>query len=297
MGHVVPLFCEDDLAKGKKTELPKAKLSPLLVADAVVARKTATTFLEHEMELTGDMIVKGLNKKRHTLVGMDKAFGLEIAFFASMVGDPGRTRLEEEMLMCLPSKEVDIAPTVASQMLGTLGDGKLLSFVSESVKPVFTAVKEIVTQIAGGHRPKLTTLGQTAFMTKVCERLSLFVRHFAEDEKGGVKLFTGTEALQLKFAALTAKIEKKEEYTLEDLAVYQIYSWLATNDITVQVGKWTKELLEKEEKKDEEEAAKEESEGKPKPPSKAVIPQLKGKGGKRDKKEQKASSSSAGYFT
>jgi hypothetical protein len=240
--QLVPLFCENVLV-GTVVANPH-EFDKLLVKEAEVARKVANDMVQGDVQSCGNFLREMLLQKQVLLMSMDPTFNIEIAFFIAMSGTGGEQRLEQEVLLCLPSLANPFTVTTSVQKLTSLADGQLYRFTSRSAQGAFGVVRELMAAMEAGRSPNVGACQGTPFLRQVAQLLPYFCKEtVAAGSADAAKVLWGADAISHKFTVVSALVAGDGKYDFDTLAPFHIFSWLMTSGQLEKVNVWTSSLL------------------------------------------------------
>ena len=155
---VKPMFCELDLGEAK--DLPQRfKDTPLFLAEEVyAARENACRSARvgiDPLTKSGIAIKEHLGHRESSIFAICPDIRIELAFYSSMVGEPGQFRLEKLFLETMPTaaKPISVAATVL--LLQQLFVGDLYGFCGVDVQGAVKSVQNSIHAVAEGRDPHM----------------------------------------------------------------------------------------------------------------------------------------------
>jgi hypothetical protein len=234
------LWFEDELV-GAHVTAPGTLVHDQLIGSFRTARDTAINMATTDGLSSGDALVAMLQKKRQFLTSIDKYFSIEISFFSSCVGESASLRLQDEMLLCLPTRANCLTVDESMTALRAMERGKLLEFAGLGPAGIFTAVLKHIKAIQDKRVPMWQT--GSGFMAKVKAQSSLFVKFEAATSAGATpETFYGVKAVAAIYAKVTAtKLTTAIGY--DALTPLVVFGWLLKPCEQLIVKGWTNEIL------------------------------------------------------
>ena len=147
-----------------------------MLQGAASARKLANNMIRTESATPdGILAVKVLTNKAPVLTSLDKFFRLEIAFLQAMHGEAGEAKFKSQLIKCLPTEATAPTATIMDclQRVNAIIASPLYHFCSTQGKGHATALREMVTALHIGQRPKLD-VANSPWMAKVGHGLAYF---------------------------------------------------------------------------------------------------------------------------
>jgi hypothetical protein len=238
-----------------ESELVDKAVAPTLagVTDSLVdatkkARETANALLEQARLHGAEGIKQVLNAKEVHLLTVQREFSVEIGLLRSMMGEGGKTRVEQAILDALPSQsKPDAAAKPASSLhaVTALQGSPLYSFVPAQVQQTVVSTRELLHAICNATTPRIDPSRATSFMKLVLKRCESFVVEPKVSKQSGQQQYAyGAEALMLKFSKLeaAASSEGKGQLTLKDLDIFKSFEWLLPQDAQRKLKTITDEI-------------------------------------------------------
>ena len=189
-----PGSCDDDMLQGAA--------SARKLANNMICKESATP--------DGILAVKVLTNKAPVLTSLDKFFRLEIAFLQAMHGEAGEAKFKSQLIKCLPTEAT--APTATTmdclQRVNAIIASPLYHFCSTQGKGHATALREMVTALHIGQRPKLD-VANSPWMAKVGHGLAYFAST-TEHADGTGRIVVGHPAIDLLFNRAKAVVDARE---------------------------------------------------------------------------------------
>jgi hypothetical protein len=172
-GVIPPILCENLLVLGRAPDAPKVVVDKAMLEANITARQAVVELMQGKVE-NGDVITTTLEEHRMLLLQLDRSFRLEIAFFASVIGERAERRLLDEVLAVLPTEAAPRTPAQVLSSLDALGRNKLVEFVGLSLQATFRSVVNIVQTISRQQAPALDGSHLSPLMVAIMSRLALW---------------------------------------------------------------------------------------------------------------------------
>jgi hypothetical protein len=162
---------------------------------------------------------------------------IELAFYSSMVGEPGQFRLEKLFLETMPTaaKAISVAATVL--LLQQLFVGDLYGFCGVDVQGAVKSAQNSIHAVAEGRDPHMHGNNVTKFLAEVAGRIKYYCRF--TDATGSVSF--GEEALFAEIDAACGKLPAV--LAAVDVALTTDFLWMLKKESHVDKIKGLRKIL------------------------------------------------------
>ena len=242
-GDLAPLLCEAALVPLDAAKASQSVDDELLTTYRLV-RQQAFNLLDGQPWTSGEDLVELMVDKQLLFVQMDPSFGVDLEFFRAMSGEVGTLVLQERILQCLPSDgKQDLTLGACAEMLRNLMSSDVYRFCNASAKGSLAMVKDIIGALQMKVAPPLSLAKGNEFYEKVVASLAFFISHSPPGAQAASDVTYGKPAVDAKFQRLLDMDAKKEAVKLEDLAEFNMYSFLLAKNQQEKVEHWTKAIV------------------------------------------------------
>ena len=191
----------------------------------------------------GSCLKQLINQRRNSFLALCSDIKIELAFWVEMCGELGLSRVEAEILACLPVPCKHHSPARALELLNALMNGNLYKIAPVVAQNRVTMVKEMVAQLSRARPPLVTPSEEGSFMAQVLQAFQCFV--VAEKkELDYEEILYGGEALEHLWIELQAKLARGETLGYPDIHPFRCYSWLLSQERKEEVDGALKTVLD-----------------------------------------------------
>lgn len=190
------------------------------------ARVTANEALQSAQAKTGSQYNEVLQNKASVLKQLDRSFMVELAALKLMVESRGPTRLQDQVLDCMPSETSARVAGDVVDMVTHLREGNLYKFVAPSARASIDGAREFLLALESGG-VQVKDVPAEGFMREILNRSKYFARFMREDSaSAGQMMLFGAEALEETMARLAEKSKTEDGITVDDLEVPTMLAFL-----------------------------------------------------------------------
>ena len=242
-GVLTPMFCEQDLVDQHRK--PWAfTVAPEVVQGSQAARAAATEMLRGKVH-SAETLQNFFDTHSSVCLQLDRGFRLEIAFFQSVSGSGAERRLQEEILLCLPTAKNDITAQASLRALDKLESSKLMQFCGLGLQATFRSVRALVSGIVHNSPPNISGDSLTPFMKNILAaagRFCTYTRPQGSAQAG--QQLRGSEAIQLHFKDNQAHASGSEDaLSLADLQPLVTFGFLLSTKEQELAKGWADKVL------------------------------------------------------